>query len=556
MRTYPYPFGAWARGLRLLAGLALLAAGAQPVAAQQRKYLVEVSAAGAYQSFDNATDLGSAAGGVGRLGIWLPLNFSLEVEGGFTSPKTQPGNVGVSVKMFGASALYNILVGANNTLYLKAGAGATKYGSSCPAVASAGDPICGSSGAILGGVGFRVGITPTVMVRLEGLYNRNKSRPKAPLQSKTLSNFGGSLGVSVMLGSKPIQDADGDGVLDNRDRCPDTPPGATVDARGCPSDGDGDGVPDGVDRCPTTVAGAAVDERGCSKDSDGDNIPDGLDKCPDTPAGVLVDPRGCPKDSDGDNIPDGLDRCSDTPRGATVDALGCPGDEDADGVLDGLDKCPRTPPGAAVDPVGCAQGQTPGRAPPSGAQPPPAQPSAAQPSAAQPSAAQPGAAQPGAAQPKPTVAAPPPTVQRPPRTQPDTLPRPLRRPNVTVPKATAPGGITGGILPDVTFAPGTARLQTSSYGTLDSIADLLQAAPALHVEIGAHTDNSGSSADDARVTSLQAEAVRDYLVVKGVNYQQIVARGYGSSVPLTPDTTPRGRAANRRVEIRLVAAGP
>ena len=50
--------------------------------------------------------------------------------------------------------------------------------------------------------------------------------------------------------------------------------------------------------------------------------------------------------------------------------------------------------------------------------------------------------------------------------------------------------------------------------------------------------------------------MRDYLVVKGVNYQQIVARGYGSSAPLTPDTTPRGRAANRRVEIRPVDAGP
>jgi outer membrane protein OmpA-like peptidoglycan-associated protein len=50
--------------------------------------------------------------------------------------------------------------------------------------------------------------------------------------------------------------------------------------------------------------------------------------------------------------------------------------------------------------------------------------------------------------------------------------------------------------------------------------------------------------------------VRDYLVVKGASYQQIVARGYGSSVPLSGDTTPRGLAANRRVEIRPASAGP
>jgi OOP family OmpA-OmpF porin len=108
----------------------------------------------------------------------------------------------------------------------------------------------------------------------------------------------------------------------------------------------------------------------------------------------------------------------------------------------------------------------------------------------------------------------------------------------------------------VSFVPGTARLQPSSYVALDSLADLLHADPKARVEIGAHTDNTGSASDDLRISSLQAEAVRDYLVVKGVGYQQVVPRGYGSSVPLTPDTTPRGRAANRRVEIRPVAPGP
>src|SRR6185437_5738747 len=433
MRTYQLPAGARAGGLRPLAGLFLLAICSSTVAAQQRKYLVELGAAGAYQSFDNATDLGGAAGGLGRVGVWLPLNFSVELEGGFASPKTQ-ADQGVSVKMFGASALYNFLIGASSSFYLKAGAGSTKYGSSCPGTASAGDPICGSSGALLAGAGFRVGVTPTVLIRAEGLYNRNKSKPRTPTAAAvSLSNFGASVGVSVMLGSKPIPDLDGDGVLDNRDRCADTPAGASVDSRGCPADADGDGVPDGVDRCPTTVAGAAVDVRGCSQDSDGDNIPDGLDRCPDTPAGVLVDPRGCPKDSDGDQIPDGLDRCSETPRGATVDALGCPGDEDGDGVLDGLDRCPRTPAGTAVNASGCAQGQAQGRPAPSGAP----QPSAAPPGAAQPAAPKPGAPRPSAGQP-------------PPKVQPDTLGRPLQRPNVTVPKTAARAAApTAGVIPEV-----------------------------------------------------------------------------------------------------------
>jgi chemotaxis protein MotB len=116
--------------------------------------------------------------------------------------------------------------------------------------------------------------------------------------------------------------------------------------------------------------------------------------------------------------------------------------------------------------------------------------------------------------------------------------------------------VAAGALPDVAFASGTARLQPSSYAALDSLADLLLASPDSRIEIGAHTDRSGSSSDDLRITQLQAEAVRDYLVVKGVSYQQIVAHGYGSSVPLTTDTTPRGRAANRRIEVRPITSGP
>lgn len=58
-------------------------------------------------------------------------------------------------------------------------------------------------------------------------------------------------------------DSDGDGVTDDKDRCPGTPRGAPVDANGCPLDTDGDGVPDYLDVCPGTPAGAKVDDKGC-----------------------------------------------------------------------------------------------------------------------------------------------------------------------------------------------------------------------------------------------------------------------------------------------------
>ncbi|RJP19804.1 MAG: hypothetical protein C4520_12000 [Candidatus Abyssobacteria bacterium SURF_5] len=58
-------------------------------------------------------------------------------------------------------------------------------------------------------------------------------------------------------------------------------------------------------------------------DADGDGVPDWKDRCPDTPAGVAVDEFGCPLDSDGDGVPDYQDRCPETPAGATVNSMGC-----------------------------------------------------------------------------------------------------------------------------------------------------------------------------------------------------------------------------------------
>lgn len=118
-------------------------------------------------------------------------------------------------------------------------------------------------------------------------------------------------------------DADGDGVADPMDKCPDTPKGTKVDEDGCPVDSDGDGVTDDKDKCPDTPSGAAVDADGCPLDSDGDGVLDADDECPDTPAGAKVDERGCALDSDGDGVPDYADKCPGTPAGAKVDADGC-----------------------------------------------------------------------------------------------------------------------------------------------------------------------------------------------------------------------------------------
>jgi hypothetical protein len=90
MRTYRHPTGSRAFACALLA---TLVCAVSPLAAQERRYLAEVGAAGVYQSFDGAAELKGAIGGLGRLGIWLPLNLG-QVRARSPSPRPSPPTKG------------------------------------------------------------------------------------------------------------------------------------------------------------------------------------------------------------------------------------------------------------------------------------------------------------------------------------------------------------------------------------------------------------------------------------------------------------------------------
>ena len=200
------------------------------------------------------------------------------------------------------------------------------------------------------GLGARRGWKPGAL-RLELRADRTVTSAEG-LGGRDFTAIKGVVGWTFGIGGRPT-DSDGDGVFDRKDKCPDTPHGATVDKNGCPSDADGDGVWDGLDLCPDTPKGWPVDAKGCPLDTDGDAVPDGNDKCPNTPKGCTVNAEGCPADADGDGVCDGVDQCPDTMKNCRVDARGCPIDSDGDGVCDGIDQCPGTPSGVQVDANGC-----------------------------------------------------------------------------------------------------------------------------------------------------------------------------------------------------------
>ncbi len=271
--------------------------------------------------------------------------------------------------------------------------------------------------------------------------------------------------------------------------------------------------------CPNPPAGAVLDKRGCPVDSDQDGVPDGLDKCPNTPLGAHVDATGCPIDSDGDGVPDGIDQCPDTPKGATVDAKGCPIDSDGDGVPDGIDQCPNTPPGTKVDATGCPL-------PVEAAAPTPAPPTA------------------------PTAPAPGKCPPAPPGSKVDAngclilfAPEAARSP--------APGAPPRPtlILTGVNFETGRSVLTRDSYVVLDAVAASLLANPDIRIEVAGYTDSTGRKYINYRLSQARAAAVRFYLARKGVPPARMIAKGYGASGYIAPNSTAAGRAQNRRVEL-------
>ncbi len=154
-----------------------------------------------------------------------------------------------------------------------------------------------------------------------------------------------------------FRDRDHDGIYDVNDKCPDQPEDRDgfQDADGCPDpDNDADGIPDNVDKCPNQAEDFDdfQDADGCpDPDNDKDGIPDLNDACPNAPEDHKgKHPNdGCPsstEDSDADGIPDNVDKCPDEPedKDGFEDADGCPDpDNDADGIPDNFDNCPNQP---------------------------------------------------------------------------------------------------------------------------------------------------------------------------------------------------------------------
>lgn len=106
---------------------------------------------------------------------------------------------------------------------------------------------------------------------------------------------------------------------------------------------------------------------------------------------------------------------------------------------------------------------------------------------------------------------------------------------------------------DVLFDFDSAGLTSASRRRLDELADVLTDYPKTAVVIQGHTDSTGASDYNQRLSERRADAVRGYLARLGVDPQRMVSLGYGEDYPVADNASEAGRAQNRRVNILLKA---
>lgn len=104
---------------------------------------------------------------------------------------------------------------------------------------------------------------------------------------------------------------------------------------------------------------------------------------------------------------------------------------------------------------------------------------------------------------------------------------------------------------EIEFDSARATIRSSSSDLLDKLADVIRQCPEAKVEIGGHTDATGSTSYNQALSERRAVAVRDALIARGADAANLTAVGYGESRPIADNNTREGRARNRRTEFKV-----
>lgn len=339
-----------------------------------------------------------------------------------------------------------------------------------------------------GGINFR--LSPVINLQLQETFSfSNKDRRDGVIKGKKDAYLSHMVGLTFNFGQK--KDADNDGISDNKDTCPNTAAGVSVNLHGCPVDTDKDGVADYLDTCPNVAGIVALN--GCP-DRDNDGTADDSDRCPDIAGSLAL--KGCP-DSDVDGVADIEDQCPDTKRGYKVDLKGCSLDTDNDGTVNDEDRCPTV--AGPLSLKGCPD--TDGD----------------------------GVADIDDRCPNMTG-----TIVN--KGCPEMAVKDIKRISYIASK--------------IFFENGSAVLKVGSLAQLDELTTILNRYEGAYLVVEGHADSNGSDAYNLNLSQERTESVKKYLAGKGILESRITATGFGESNPVASNDTSLGRAKNRRVELK------
>lgn len=339
------------------------------------------------------------------------------------------------------------------------------------------------------GGGIKINFLENVALQYQFLYNFTTYDKRDYYNSEYNDNFAShNLGLVFSFGSP--RDSDRDGVKDDLDKCPNTPKGVKVDADGCPIDADKDGVADYLDKCPLIAGVAAFN--GCP-DSDGDGIVDSLDKCP-AVAGLAAF-NGCP-DTDGDGITDADDKCPNVK--GLLSFNGCP-DTDEDGITDADDRCPNAKGAKALQ--GCPDKDNDGVADIDDKCP--------------------------------------------------DVPGIVENRGCPEIKAETKK-VFEQALKGIQFETGKDIIKPVSFPILNKVVNVMKENPVYNLDINGHTDSQGNADKNLTLSQKRADAVKKFLVDKGIDPTRMKAMGFGQTQAVADNATADGRAKNRRVEFKVI----
>jgi len=105
---------------------------------------------------------------------------------------------------------------------------------------------------------------------------------------------------------------------------------------------------------------------------------------------------------------------------------------------------------------------------------------------------------------------------------------------------------------NIEFNTGKSTLTKKGQEVVDKLAIILKEYPKVRIEIGGHTDSDGSGSSNKDLSQKRVDSVKAEIITQGVDGHRIVAKGYGESMPIVPNTTAENKQKNRRVEIKII----